>query len=104
MVMLSIIAEAARHAAQVRVKTCEIGIPALPEVIPERILYRFCNALLRYTARPALVLFVRSSLIARVKKRPSLAALELFVRSSVIAKIKKRPSMAALWSGWCDHP
>ena len=41
-------------------------------------------------------LVVRSSVNARVKKRPSMAGY-LFVRSSVNAKIKKRPSMAALF-------
>jgi hypothetical protein len=68
----------------------------------------------------ALLFSLRSSLIARVKKRPSMAALSfsfalvpdrenqkasvhgrtfiILLRSSLIARVKKRPSMAALFN------
>jgi len=41
---------------------------------------------------------VRSSMSAKVKKRPSLAAPLYLLRSSLSANGKKRPSMAALFN------
>jgi hypothetical protein len=64
--MSRIIAEPAPDKVRTGVKTCEIRVPALPEVIPATTLYGSDNALLRYTARPALAVL-------------NVPALELFV-------------------------